>query len=155
MGQGGTGKSTLLNAITTTFNNLDAPQLLAKTAMSGVAASLIGGTTLHWFGGLPVRGIPQSDTYPDTASKLIQDRRNNNILPPLWLAIDEIGMCTHDQLTLLSQIAGKTRANDGSAKSTDPFGGLNILLMGDFHQFPQSAMAMPRYTASHSNEQLR
>jgi hypothetical protein len=46
-GQGGTGKSTLLTAITTSFERLDCSQLLKKTAMSGVAASLIGGTTLH------------------------------------------------------------------------------------------------------------
>ena len=52
-GQGGTGKSTLLNAITVSFDSLDASQLLKKTAMSGVVASLIGGTTLHWFARLP------------------------------------------------------------------------------------------------------
>ena len=33
-GQGGTGKSTLLNAITTSFDRLDVSQLLKKTAMS-------------------------------------------------------------------------------------------------------------------------
>ena len=54
IGQGGTGKSTLLNAITSTFEVLNASHLLKKTALSGVAASLIGGTMLHWFAGLPV-----------------------------------------------------------------------------------------------------
>lgn len=136
MGQGGTGKSTLLNAITTTFEKLEVLHLLAKTAMSGVAASLIGGTTLHWFGALPVREIPQSDVWPNNSSKKTKDRRKANILPPLWLAIDEIGMCTHDLFTLLSQVAGMTRAQDSATDSTAPFGGLNILLMGDFHQFP-------------------
>jgi predicted GTPase len=47
MGQGGTGKSKLLNALTTTFRKHDASHLLGKTAMSGIAASLIGGITLH------------------------------------------------------------------------------------------------------------
>ena len=45
-------------------------------------------------------------------------------------------MCTVDLITLLSQVAGKVRAGDGSANSTTPFRGLNVMLMGDFHQFP-------------------
>jgi hypothetical protein len=53
-----------------------------------------------------------------------------------WLAIDEMGMCTLDLLTLLSQVAGKVRMDDGKADVTIPFGGLNIILLGDFHQFP-------------------
>jgi hypothetical protein len=47
-----------------------------------------------------------------------------------------MSMCTLDLLTLLSQVAGKVRVDDGKADSTIPFGGLNVMLMGDFHQFP-------------------
>ncbi len=54
-GQGGTGKSALLNAISSTFDDLHASSLLAKTATSGVAASIIGGQTLHMWGALPLR----------------------------------------------------------------------------------------------------
>jgi hypothetical protein len=136
IGQGGTGKSTLLNAITTSFERLDASHLLAKTALSGVVASLISGTTLHWFGGLPIQRTPQSDVWPDDSQKHVKVRRKKNILPPLWLAIDEVGMCTLNLLTLLSQVAGKVKVDDGKANTTVPFGGLNVLIMGDFHQFP-------------------
>jgi predicted AAA+ superfamily ATPase len=52
VGSRGTGKSMMLNAITTSFTYRNSAQLLAKTAMSGVAASLIGGSTLHMWGGL-------------------------------------------------------------------------------------------------------
>ena len=135
-GEGGSGKSTLLNAITSTFKTRGVSHLLAKTAMSGVAASLVGGSTLHWFVGLPSRSIPQSDIWPDNANKKIKERRKNNLCGLEWLAIDEAGMCTLDLLTLLSQVAGKSRIDNGTADSTVPFGGLNILLMGDFHQFP-------------------
>ena len=45
-------------------------------------------------------------------------------------------MCTLDLVTLLSQVAGKVRADDGSTDSRTPFGGMNVILMGDFHQFP-------------------
>jgi septin family protein len=88
MGPAGTGKSTLLNAISTTFETLGVPQKFAKTAMSGVAASLIGGTTLYWFAGLLARKVPQSDIWADNPAKKIRDRRNNNLRPPLWIAIN-------------------------------------------------------------------
>ena len=45
-------------------------------------------------------------------------------------------MCTLNLLTLLSQVAGKARTDVGRADSTVPFGGLNVMLIGDFHQFP-------------------
>jgi len=101
-----------------------------------VAASLVGGTTLHWFAGIPPQTTPQSDIWPDNSSKTVKERRTKNISATEWLAVDESGMCTTDVLTLLSQVCGKVRAGDGSATSTAPFGGLNVLLMGDFHQFP-------------------
>ena len=47
IGPGGTGKLTLLNAITKSFEHNGVRHLLAKTAMSGVAATVIGGITLH------------------------------------------------------------------------------------------------------------
>jgi PIF1-like helicase len=136
IGQAGTGKSTLLNTITQTFEKLDASHLLAKTAMTGVAASLIGGTTLHLFAGLPVTVTPQSDIWPDNSNKCIKQHRDKNLGTPLWIAINEAGMCTLDLLTLISHVTGKARVNDSSANSTVPFGGLNIILIADFHQFP-------------------
>ena len=136
MGPGGTGKTTMLNEITATFGRKHASHLLRKTAMSGVAASLVGGTTLHWFAGIPPQQTPQSDVWPDNSSKAIKDRRTANIQSTSWLAIDEIGICTSDVITLLSQVCGKVRADDSAANSTVPFGGLNVLLTGDFHQFP-------------------
>ena len=73
IGQGGTGKSTILNAITKTFENMKASHLLKKTALSDVATSLMGGTTLHWHAGLPTQKIPQSDIWPDNPSKAMKD----------------------------------------------------------------------------------
>ncbi|KAG1719367.1 uncharacterized protein EDB91DRAFT_1008933, partial [Suillus paluster] len=52
-GEGGTGKSKLVNAITKTFAQHGCKSKLARTAMSGVAACIIGGSTLHSCAGLP------------------------------------------------------------------------------------------------------
>lgn len=135
MGPGGTGKSTMLNAITKTFEELGASDLLFKTALSGVAASLIGGTTLHWWAGIPAQRNPQSDDWMDSSSKEIRSRREKNIADIQCVAIDEVSMMTTDLVTLTSQVAGKVRSGNGDMNSTVPFGGLNVLLMGDFHQF--------------------
>ncbi|KAK0436979.1 uncharacterized protein EV420DRAFT_1487302 [Desarmillaria tabescens] len=67
-GQGGTGKTVLINAISETFLYYDAENLLAKTATSGVAASLIGGQTLHSFAGIPINPGKSDDWY-DKSSK--------------------------------------------------------------------------------------
>jgi len=74
IGQGGTGKSTLLNAINIDFRSSKRISSFKKDSTTGVAASLIGGTTLHWFAGLPPQTMPQSDVWPDNSSKAIKDR---------------------------------------------------------------------------------
>ena len=136
IGHGGTGKLTLLNAITTSFAQRNASHLLAKTATSGVAASLIGGTTLHWWAGLPARKQPTGENWMDRSSRAIKDRRSSNMTTPSWLAVDESGMLTKDLLCHLSQVAGSVRTGDRCTDSTIALGGLNVMLTGDFHQFP-------------------
>ena len=48
-------------------------------------------------------------------------------------------MLTMDMLTLVSQVMGYVKMRSRSANSTVPFSGLNVLLMGDSHQFPPVA----------------
>jgi len=62
------GKLTLLNVISTSFTPQNVSQSLAKTVMSGVATSLIGGTTLHWWAGLPARNQPKRENWMDCSS---------------------------------------------------------------------------------------
>lgn len=45
-------------------------------------------------------------------------------------------MLTKDLFACASHIAGNVRAESGVADATLPFGGMNIILFGDFHQFP-------------------
>ncbi|KIK74991.1 hypothetical protein PAXRUDRAFT_64207, partial [Paxillus rubicundulus Ve08.2h10] len=53
VGPGGTGKSRLLNAITRVYAQEGTLSKLAKTATTGVAASNIGGRTVHSWAGIP------------------------------------------------------------------------------------------------------
>ena len=48
-------------------------------------------------------------------------------------------MLTTDLLTLTSQVTGFVKTGNGRANATVPFGGMNIILLGDFHQFPPVA----------------
>lgn len=79
-GEGGTGKTVLLNAITETFEFHTARAMLAKTAMTGVAASLIGGCTLHSWAGVPVATAKNPDWLQHTGEAMKQ-KRKDNILP--------------------------------------------------------------------------
>lgn len=136
-GQGGTGKTAMLNTISHAFDDVAASHLLAKTAMSGVAASLIGGKTLHSWAALPVR-TPSTDKWITHPGKQVSLQRKRNFTI-LWVMIDEMSMLTTTLLDHLLQATGIVRT---AMKCTDPstvFGGLNIMLLGDFHQLPPVA----------------
>ncbi|KAJ3884107.1 hypothetical protein GG344DRAFT_12160, partial [Lentinula edodes] len=53
-GPGGTGKTVAVNAITKSFRALGMERALAKTATSGVAATLLNGHTVHSWASLPI-----------------------------------------------------------------------------------------------------
>ncbi|KAF8519964.1 hypothetical protein JB92DRAFT_3112066 [Gautieria morchelliformis] len=62
MGSGGVGKSTVIDMVTDLFMLRNCRHKLEKTGMTGIAASNIGGYTLHWWGVLPIY-IPSSEEY--------------------------------------------------------------------------------------------
>jgi hypothetical protein len=133
VGPGGTGKSTLINAITKTFQFHNAASLFAKTATSGVAASLIGGSTLHSWAGIPVR---IGNNQIRSSSKATKERRKLNIGSTSYVCVDECSMLNKKLLNNFSKIAQQTRSELGIGSVTEPFGGLCVILTGDFHQFP-------------------
>ena len=54
VGQGGIGKSVLINAITETFAHYRQESALAKCAPCGIAAMQVGGCTIHHWAGLGI-----------------------------------------------------------------------------------------------------
>lgn len=137
-GQGGTGKTALLNAIANTFESVGSSALLAKTAMSGVAASIVEGVTLHSWAGLPIRA-PSTNKWVTHPSKIMAVRRRLNMGSTVWLMIDEKSMLNSLQLSQLSQVMSIVRTGIFSLEPSIPFGGINVALLGDFHQFPPIA----------------
>nr|GAT42598.1 predicted protein [Mycena chlorophos] len=129
-GEGGTGKTVLLNTIAASFAARDASSLLAKTATTGVAASLFGGQTLHnWAGiGLNTKGAK--------ASQATKEKRVRNMATTRYLVIDEYSMLTKKILEQVSNILGTVKEELQQCDASDCFGGISVILFGDLHQFP-------------------
>ena len=120
-GRAGTGKSFTLNHIIsmldtrTTFN----------TATTGSAAVNIGGTTYFKFSGIGLG----NGTVSYIMSRLSKVGRANWIACKV-LIIDEISMMKGQTFDKLEEIARRVRGNNL------PFGGIQVLLCGDFFQCP-------------------
>lgn len=135
LGPGGTGKTVVINAINETIQNLHVESWLAKTATTGVAASHFGGKTLHSWAGIKVAAKATEDLIGN-ASASVQKRRTANIGPSRYLILDECSMATKELIGRTSTICSHV-ATVGDKPGCDRyFGGMNVVLCGDFHQFP-------------------
>ena len=76
--------------------------------------------------------------YVPVLSGLVESSvgRKWNISGALWLTIDEKSVLMTPLLALLSQAASIVRAGLNPVNASTPFSRLNIILLGDFHQFP-------------------
>jgi ATP-dependent DNA helicase PIF1 len=111
-----------------------------RAAPTGIAAFNIVGKTLHSLLRLPVKG-KKSDLSVATLQSLqalFQDCR--------FLIIDEKSMI---DIKMLSLIDDRLRATF-PARSDQPFGGVNVLLCGDFFQLPPVG-GKPLYSLKHSH----
>jgi len=131
-GEGGTGKSVLTDAITETFSYHSQESSLAKCAPCGIAAINVGGSTIHYWGGL---GIQRPKNIANS-TKTITLRRERNIIGKTCLIIDEMSMLHDTLFTDIAKVVAhvKKKANEGDEYL--PFAGMHVILMGDFHQFP-------------------
>ena len=121
-GSAGTGKSHLLKHIV----GILPPETTFATASTGSAACQIGGTTLHAFAGLGCGSAPleQCIAQASRQHKALQWRKCH------CLIIDEISMIDADYFDKLNVVAKAVR------KSKRPFGGIQLVLCGDFLQLP-------------------
>lgn len=125
-GAAGTGKSRLLRALVAMMQDAKGNKL-AITASTGLAAITIGGTTLHkWIGlGLALENVDA------LYNKVMKNRSKQAVwLNTDTLVIDEISMIDGDFFDKLEQLARKVRKNNL------PFGGIQLILTGDFFQLP-------------------
>lgn len=125
-GPAGTGKTlTLRHVIRTAY---DRGINIGVTAMTGSAAYVLGGRTLHSFLGVGLAKKSPQDLAKQLRSKY---QAKYKVLCALdILMIDEVSMMDDKFLELISEFLTLVR-NDGK-----PFGGLQLLLCADFAQLP-------------------
>lgn len=117
-GKAGTGKSMLINYLRQTLK-----KNIVVVAPTGVAALNVKGVTIHSYFQLPPRIVSNEDI------KEVADRRLYSRLD--LLVIDEISMVRADLIDALDIFL---RVN-GRSKEL-PFGGTQLLLVGDLFQLP-------------------
>ena len=138
-GRAGTGKTTFLRHIVATTG-----KKAVVVAPTGVAAINAGGVTMHSFFQLPfgpflpVRGHwdGQTDTGSSNKSSLFRNMRINTNKKKLLqelelLIIDEVSMVRADMLDAMDTILRHYRYNPRT-----PFGGVQVLFIGDLYQLP-------------------
>jgi ATP-dependent DNA helicase PIF1 len=126
-GAGGTGKSYVIRNIVDALKRDQKD--VALTAMTGCAALLLGkgAKTLHSWAGIGL-GKESAQTLIVKIRKSFKGKKN-------WLGsdvliIDEVSMMTPDLLDKLDEVG------QGIKKNKKPFGGLQVILVGDMYQLP-------------------
>ena len=100
---------------------------IALTASTGIAATNIGGQTIHAWCGIGARQkLTRSDVYA-----IRNGPAGRRIRAADTLVIDEISMLSGDVLQMLDYVCRAAR----DARH-EPFGGLQVILVGDFFQLP-------------------
>jgi hypothetical protein len=121
-GKAGTGKTTFLHDIQKKTH-----KRLVVTAPTGVAAINAGGVTLHSFFQMPFGPFVPGSEMQTGRHKL--RREKINIIRSLdLLIIDEISMVRADLLDGVDSVLRRYR------RSELPFGGVQLLMIGDLHQ---------------------
>jgi len=123
-GSAGTGKSYTLKGIINYLQSKN--KKFGVTALTGCAAVLINGQTIHSFLYL---GISRNldDIYNNLCkfkSKLTQLQKLETLI------IDEISMMDDELFNLINQLFMRIK------QSSRLFGGIQLILVGDFHQLP-------------------
>ena len=124
-GSAGTGKTYVLNQY---INYLKARRIpVSITASTGIAATHLEGTTIHAWSGIGIKNSLSPRQLRDLKTKKYLKKHMEKTKV---LIIDEISMLHARQLDLVNQVIRSFRENE------EPFGGLQLVLCGDFFQLP-------------------
>lgn len=127
-GSAGTGKSVFINSLCKTSR-----KKIAVVAPTGIAAINVGGQTIHSFFKLPI-GILDDKIYPsEKVSSMIKFIDT--------IIIDEISMVRADLFNAINVLMQKCTLNFNA-----PFGGKQIIIIGDILQLPPILQTEERKT---------
>ena len=122
-GAAGTGKTHLLNNFIVQARKRG--KKVSVTATTGLAATHLGGNTIHSWSGIGV-----NDHLPNNFFERLSKTRRDVISKTDVLIIDEISMLHDFRLDMIDKVLRTVREND------QPFGGIQLVMSGDFFQLP-------------------
>lgn len=122
-GPAGAGKTFVLNQFIR-LAKLEGKHV-SVTATTGLAATHLGGTTIHSWAGIGVL-----DYLPQGFAEHIAKGRHEIITKTDVLIIDEISMLHDYRLDMVDEVCRLVRRKD------EPFGGIQVIMSGDFFQLP-------------------
>src|SRR3989344_431168 len=124
-GEPGAGKTHTINAYVSYLRSCGVEP--AITASTGIAATHIGGMTIHSWRGIGIK----KELSPADFSRVISLRRASaRVKKAGVLIIDEISMLDARTINLIDTVCKAIK------RSPEPFGGIQVVLVGDFFQLP-------------------
>ena len=122
-GAAGSGKTFTLNRFIKLAKN--SGKKVSVTATTGLAATHLGGNTIHAWSGIGIYDYLSKKFFEKIPKTRVEIIKNTDIL-----VIDEISMLHDFRLNMVEEICRTIRQND------KPFGGIQVILCGDFFQLP-------------------
>ena len=124
-GKAGTGKTTFLHRV-----RREIPKRLAVVAPTGVAAINAKGVTIHSLFQLPFGTLTPERLNAEIKTRRFSTKKRDLILSLDMLIIDEISMVRADVLDGIDAVLRYLR------RTSVPFGGVQLFMIGDLHQLP-------------------
>ncbi|MEM8583143.1 MAG: AAA family ATPase, partial [Bacteroidota bacterium] len=124
-GKAGTGKTTFLHKV-----RREIKKRTAVVAPTGVAAINAKGVTIHSLFQLPFGVLTPERLRTELPRRRVSGNKIKLLRSLDLLIIDEISMVRADVLDAIDQVLQRAR------RDKRPFGGLQLLMIGDLHQLP-------------------
>ena len=124
-GEPGSGKTYVVNAYVKYLRTCFVEPSI--TASTGIAATHIGGMTIHSWSGIGIK--TKLDRY-DLDKIVTSEYISKRIHKARVLIIDEISMLSPNMLDMVDLVCREIRQN------SEAFGGLQVIFVGDFFQLP-------------------
>jgi ATP-dependent DNA helicase PIF1 len=146
-GEPGAGKTHTINAYVEYLRQHEIEP--AITASTGIAATHIGGMTIHSWSGIGIRSrLTPYDLDKIAGNEYVSKR----IRKTKVLIIDEISMLQSSMLDMVEAVCREVK------QSNEAFGGIQVVLVGDFFQLPpiikMEATATPTYDEDNQDQGL-